>query len=65
MPCQDVEAGTVFVNRCDYPSPVSLPSLRRKILRSDQLLRILLGLAGRNRARAKHLANLASTSLSS
>lgn len=22
----EVEAGTVFVNRCDYPSPVSLPS---------------------------------------
>ena len=22
--CEKIEAGTVFVNRCDYPSPVSL-----------------------------------------
>lgn len=24
----DVEAGTVFVNRCDYPAPVSIPCVR-------------------------------------
>ncbi len=26
---EDVEAGTVFVNRCDYPSPVGHTSLDR------------------------------------
>jgi acyl-CoA reductase-like NAD-dependent aldehyde dehydrogenase len=42
---EEVDAGTVFVNRCDYPSPVSRTSL---VLTSYlQRCRILHGLAGR------------------
>ncbi|KAL0944545.1 aldehyde dehydrogenase [Colletotrichum truncatum] len=34
-----VEAGTVFVNRCDYPSPVSLPSDHRRLFFASSLPR--------------------------
>lgn len=32
---EDVEAGTVFVNRCDYPSPVSLKWHKTVVLTND------------------------------
>lgn len=47
---ESVEAGTVFVNRCDYPAPVSQPMMPRV----SQLtgIRILLGRGGRTQERA-------------
>lgn len=65
--CDEVEAGTVFVNRCDYPSPVScsfiflllsivtFPLARKMcpLLTSFCLYRILRGRAGRTQARDK------------
>ena len=43
---EDVEAGTVFVNRCDYPSPVSQAPAHVLRFEADAS-RILLGRAGR------------------
>lgn len=53
--CHQVEAGTVFVNRCDYPSPVRFllvidPSLESEIV-TDAWIRISRGPAGRTPAR--------------
>lgn len=47
---EDVEAGTVFVNRCDYPSPVSSTPVRFRV---SKLMpsRILHGQVGRTRGR--------------
>jgi acyl-CoA reductase-like NAD-dependent aldehyde dehydrogenase len=48
----DVEAGTVFVNRCDFPSPVSFQfCLGPPQSDCSQPHRTLLGLAGRIRAK--------------
>lgn len=48
----DVEAGTVFVNRCDYPAPVSSITLRPQLFTNN--LRILRGLAGRILVKDRH-----------
>lgn len=52
--CEQVEAGTVFVNRCDYPSPVS--GRRFSTTASGPLTRnrIWHGRDGKIRARAPH-----------
>ena len=47
---ENVEAGTVFVNRCDYPSPVSQPVHR--LFLGLTTIRILHGLDGRTLGRA-------------
>lgn len=66
---EDVEAGTVFVNRCDYPSPVSFPRSSRggggRVVLTRRNTRILRGRDTRTRARARHWAGSASSSLSS
>ena len=49
----DIEAGTVFVNRCDYPSPVSShPSIKSSI-KSNPCHRIWPGWDGRTPAKDK------------
>lgn len=53
---EDVEAGTVFVNRCDYPSPVSRICSHihnQTKANHDSLRRTLLGLATRTPAVGK------------
>ena len=47
----DVEAGTVFVNRCDYPAPVSPVLLLPRFLANT--VRILHGLDGRILAKGR------------
>ncbi|KAI6247770.1 Succinate semialdehyde dehydrogenase [NAD(P)+] Sad [Erysiphe necator] len=44
---QKVDAGTVFVNRCDFPSPVSHLFINCPLRLVFNSFRILLGLAGR------------------
>lgn len=63
---EDVEAGTVFVNRCDYPSPVRscATSLRvGQFVLTDN--RTSHGPGGRTRVRDKRSASLDTTSSSS
>lgn len=72
--CEKVEAGTVFVNRCDFPSPVSLAHFRgRRVLLSlkieatridAQNNRTSRGLAGRTPERARPSASTDSTNSS-
>jgi acyl-CoA reductase-like NAD-dependent aldehyde dehydrogenase len=74
---EDVEAGTVFVNRCDYPSPVRFERDEQLHVHmctvaqnwnlpiTDQSCRILHGQAGRILALARRWADLASSSSSS
>lgn len=66
----DVEAGTVFVNRCDYPSPVrtrsasaAVPHERIRLL--TDCCRIWRGRGGRTRVRARRSAGSDTISLSS
>ena len=48
---ESVEAGTVFVNRCDFPSPVRTRSdSTLKLLANDVLYRTLRGLGGKTPA---------------
>lgn len=56
---EHVEAGTVFVNRADYPSPVSIYELnfyRHSI--TNERYRTSLGRVGRTRVLARHSASL-------
>ncbi len=68
---EDVEAGTVFVNRCDYPSPVCPPSdeggsgCRAQSTELTMERRIWRGRGTRTRARARHWGGSGSSSLSS
>jgi acyl-CoA reductase-like NAD-dependent aldehyde dehydrogenase len=68
---EEVEAGTVFVNRCDYPSPVRLkskhlfPPSSPKPSKLTVHRRTWRGQASRTRARARRWANSVSSSLSS
>jgi len=68
---EDVEAGTVFVNRCDYPSPVCPPSdeggsgCRVQSTELTMERRIWRGRGTRTRARARHWGGSGSSSLSS
>lgn len=57
----DVEAGTVFVNRCDYPSPVSGIYMLFRNAPPYIKYRILRGQDGRSQARVKLSAGSAST----
>lgn len=61
---EDVEAGTVFVNRCDYPSPVSARYSTNDNI-SLTTNRTLHGRDSRTRARVRHWAGSASTNSSS
>jgi acyl-CoA reductase-like NAD-dependent aldehyde dehydrogenase len=63
---EDVEAGTVFVNRCDYPSPVSYNTISiSSIDVTDSIYRILHGQDGRTQARVRLSASTVLTSSSS
>jgi acyl-CoA reductase-like NAD-dependent aldehyde dehydrogenase len=72
--CEMVEAGTVFVNRCDFPSPVSHAPFRvRRVLSSLKIEATKLtrrnnrtsrGLAGRTPERARPSASTDSTNSS-
>lgn len=61
---EDVEAGTVFVNRCDYPSPVCARDICRHNI-TDQRNRISPGRGTRTRARVRPWADSALSSSSS
>ena len=58
---EQVEAGTVFINRCDFPSPVSCCTYLISEIYA-YTLRILLGRAGRTLERVSPSVNLGSIS---
>ena len=62
---EEVDAGTVFVNRCDFPSPVSLTTSLIPTYAINPHFRTLHGLAGKILGRDKLSVNLDLTSLSS
>lgn len=63
---EDVEAGTVFVNRCDFPSPVSTSPTDQRDggVKTHFMDRTLRGWAGKIQVKGKLLANLALSSSS-
>ena len=63
---EDVDTGTVFVNRCDYPSPVRCVSIEPESFSRELTKgRTSLGPATRTRARARLWAGSVSSSSSS